>query len=359
MNSEYLILDPRPLEAFRDKTFSGFKKKEVYKALLKSIDTGKVEEACYWVTECICSGYCRDVLEKCLIHASKVIHINSPSLPMLLLRKYRGLMNAINDIPSKEKHRLIHLRNTQEVRNNMIDVVVTLSTAPKTKRYDVLPKVDGKTDFQFAKIKEKMNATMHLLPGNVIKFTDPEELRIIMNEIFFNLKNSNGGYEKVCYWIEWLVQWEKRNKSRKQTYEIEERPIQGVDPKHCKDVIWLVWELVFEECGIRSGPVVQPIQSLFQLFRENYTCGKRHARLPYLYHSIGYLTLPVNYKIPVRPRHDIFIMTQCNVNIWFKGKKSQEVQTYVEPPKPPKKLKGAEKEIVESRMKELADLSFH
>ena len=40
MNEEYLIVDPRPLEAFKDKTFSEFKKRDVYNTLLKSIETG-------------------------------------------------------------------------------------------------------------------------------------------------------------------------------------------------------------------------------------------------------------------------------------------------------------------------------
>ena len=43
MNKEYLIVDPRPLEAFKDKTFSGFKKREVINALLKGIETSDVK----------------------------------------------------------------------------------------------------------------------------------------------------------------------------------------------------------------------------------------------------------------------------------------------------------------------------
>ena len=47
MNSDYLIIDPRPLEAFKDKTFSDFKKRDVYNTLFKCIDEGILEEACY------------------------------------------------------------------------------------------------------------------------------------------------------------------------------------------------------------------------------------------------------------------------------------------------------------------------
>ena len=359
MNPEYILIDPRPLEAFKDSTFSNFKKSEVYKALFKSIDTCKIEDACYWMTECICSGYCQDIFEKCMIYSSKVIHINSPQLPVFLLRRYTTFLNSINHISAKEKDKLIHIRNTQEVRNNLLDVATTLAMTVKHKRYDSLPKINVQTDFQFATIKDKMNATMQVVPSHIMKFSDPEELRIIMNEVMFNLKNSNGGYEKVCYWIGWLIQWEKRNKSMKQTYEIEERPIQGVQPKYCKDMIWLVWELIFEESKTRDTRIHKPIQSLFQLFRHSYTCGKRNSRLPYVYNAVGYLTLPLNHKVPIRIRNDIFLQTQCNVNLFFKGKKVNEVQIYTPPPVAPKKLKGAEKEIIESRLKDLEALDIY
>ena len=356
MKDDYLICDPRPLEAFKDMTFSGFKKTDVLSALLKSIDTGKVEDACFWTVECICSGYLLALADKLMIHASKVIHINSPNLPMFLLRRYTTLVKSLSNVPKKQKDRLIHLRNTQEVRNNLIDVVVTLTMAPKTKRYDKYPKVNLRTDFQFQTIQERMNATMQIVPSQIIKFTDPDELRIIMNEIFFNLKNTNGGYERVCYWIAWLVQWEKRNKAQSQTYEIEERPIHNVLPKYCKDMIWLVWEILFEEATLRDTHIQTPIQALFQLFRQDYTSGKRNARLPYLYQSVGLLTLPANFKIPARIRRDIFIQTQCNINIWFQSRKTHEVKNYHPPPKVPKKSSGANTEIIESRMNDLLDL---
>ena len=46
MNKEFIIIDPRPLEAFKDKTFSDFKKADVIKKLFKCIETDKIEEAC-------------------------------------------------------------------------------------------------------------------------------------------------------------------------------------------------------------------------------------------------------------------------------------------------------------------------
>lgn len=357
MNPEYLITDPRPSECFKDKTFAGFKKSEVFKALFKSIDSSKVEDACYWLTECIVSGYASELSEKLPIHGSKIVHINNPSLPEFLWRRHLTFHSGINHISRKEKDKLIHIRNNQEIRNNLFDIVVTLATSPKTKRYDKLPKVDPKTDFEFTVIQRKMNATMQLLPSDTIRFTDPEEFRIIMNEIFFNLKNANGGYEKVCYWIGWLLQWEKRNKSQKRKFEIETRSVPNINPKNGKDMIWLVWEVVFEETKLRDDMLKRQIQSLFNLFTYNFTAGKRNNRLAYLYYATGLLTLPIKL-VPLRANHDIFVQTQCNINPLFKGKKSHEVQSYIAPPEKPKKAKGLEKEIIESRMRELQDIDM-
>ena len=144
-----------------------------------------------------------------------------------------------------------------------------------------------------------MNATMQVLPSHIIKFTDPEELRVIMNELFFNLKNNLGGYERSCYWVAWLIQWEKINKKKKQAFEIEERPIKGLNKKLCRDLIWLVWSVIFEEANLRDDNIKKQIQALFLLYKHNFTSGKRNVRLPYVYHAIGYLTLPIKFNIKV------------------------------------------------------------
>ena len=262
-----IITDPRPLEAFKEKSFSDFKKREVYAILLKSIETRKIENACYWITECIVSGYTFDIVEKLLIFSSKIIHINSPNLPMYLYRKYSLFLQSINHLNKKEKHKHIHLRNTDTIRNYLFDLVVILCISPKNKRYDKYPKIDHEIDFQFTTIKNKMNATMQVLPSSIIRFTDPEELRIILNELFFNLKNELGGYEKSSYWISWILQWEKKNKKDKKCFEIEERKISSVNPKYCKDVIWIIWEVILEETKLRNENIQNQIFSLYGLFK--------------------------------------------------------------------------------------------
>ena len=356
MDSKYLIIDPRTPNCFKDKTFSEFKKRDVINALLKSIESGKVENACFWITECLVSGYLFEIFEKLIIFGSKVVHINNPHLPSFLLNRYTTFLKSIDHLNKKDKKNFIHLRNTQSIRNCLFDIVTTLTTSSKNKRYDKYPKLKEDTDFSLSAIKKKMNATMQILPSHIIKFTDPEELRVIMNEFYFNLKNVNGGYDNCIYWILWLINWEKINKKKKLAFEIEERSIKGIKQNLCRDLIWLVWSVIFDEANLRDNNIKKEIQNLFLLYKDNFTSGKRNSRLPLVYHAVGLLTLPVKFNIPIRSNYDIFIQTQCNINKMFEAKKKYEIKEYIEPEKPTKKIIGTEKEISLSKMDHISEI---
>ena len=53
----YEINDVRTDKEFRTISFSSFKKTQVKRELLNSIIATKVEPACYWSAELICSGH--------------------------------------------------------------------------------------------------------------------------------------------------------------------------------------------------------------------------------------------------------------------------------------------------------------
>lgn len=351
-----IITDPRPFYEFKDKTFSGFKKSEVINILLKSIEKGKPEDVCFWLTECIVSGYIIEIYHKLFIFSCKIVHVNSPNLPEYLYRKFLTFKKTYNHIDNKNRDKLIHLRNTQDVRSLLFDIAIVLTMTPKTRRYDKLPKIDPIKDFVFDNIKSKMNATMQLLPQNIIRFTDPDELRIIMNEIYFNLKNKNGGYDQVIYWINWLLHWEKKAKQEKRKYEIEEREINNVKPKYCKDIVWLIWEVIITETNERDEKLKKQIYSLCNYFKDDFTTGKRSSRMFVIYNAVGLLTLKLEWNTKIKVNKSLYITTQCNIDNLFKTKKANEVKTYTPPPEKEKKIKGELKEIINDRMKQLQEL---
>ena len=68
------------------------------------------------------------------------------------------------------------------------------------------------------------------------------------------------------------------------------------------------------------------------------------------------MSLPIKFNIPIRKDQNIFIQTQCNVNLMFKSKKNNEVKNYISPPEKVKKPKGAEQEIALSKFNSLLDV---
>ena len=338
MNEKYLIIDNRTIEIFKQKTFSGFKKSDVINIVLKSIESNKLENACFWTTECIISGYSLNLWEKLLQFSSKVIHINNPRLPSYLLIKNTILMNQMNRL-GKDKNNVLLLRNSQMVRNLFFDVITTLSLSSKTKRYDNYPKLNDNDDFIFTNVKKRLFSQMNILPNHIIHFNDPDELRIIMNEIFTMCKNKQFGYDRCCYWILWLVKWEQLHKKKKQIWNVSERNIPDIPQKYRSNFIWVVWEIIYEELKERKDlKIKKEIDSLYKIFQCNYTTGKRNGRLPLLFHAIGYLTHNVTFTIPIRNDYKIFIQVQCNVNKMFQAKKVNEIKTDIKiQEKPPKK----------------------
>ena len=117
------------------------------------------------------------IYDKLVQLSSKIIHINSPNLPEFIWRRYKTFHNSINHIGKREKDKYIHLRNTESIRNNLIDVVVTMTLSPKTKRYDKYPKIDAKK-FRYLDMVAKsfanynmtddaIEAAAHLMPDNM------------------------------------------------------------------------------------------------------------------------------------------------------------------------------------------------
>jgi hypothetical protein len=339
MNEKYLISDNRTIESFKQKTFSGFKKNDVITTVLKSIEVKKLESGCYWTTECILSGYSITLWDKLLQFSSKVININNPNLPTYLLKKNTIFMNQIKRLNTKDKNNVLLLRNSQMIRNLFFDVITTLSLSSKTKRYDKYPKLDEKEDFNFGNIQKRLFSQMKILPDHIIHFNDPDELRIIMNEIFTMCKNQQFGYDRCCYWVLWLVKWEQLHKKNKQLWNVSNRNVPDISEKYRSNFIWVVWETIYEEVKERNDKrIKQEIDSLYSLFKCNYTSGRRNSRLPFLFNAIGYLTHTVSFTIPIRSDYKTFIQVQSNVNKMFQAKKINEVKTEViVHQKPPKK----------------------
>ena len=335
MDKQYLINDERPIDAFKKVTFSGYKKSDVISSVLKSIESNKIEAACHWATECIISGYTVQLWEKIINLSCKIIHRNNPKLPLYLYKK-----NIIfhNQLSLLKKAPVLLLRNSQMIRNLFFDVISTVSSSSRKKRYDLFKKLNDTEDFKYENIQKQLCSKMNILPDHIIHFTDPPELRVFLNEIYTMTKNKQFGYEKCCYWVQWLLRWEALHKKKDDPWNISERDVQNVDKKYRANIIWVFWNIIFEEVKNRKDTnIEQQIKCLYALFTHNYTQGKRNNRLPLLYFAFGYLTSDNSFNIPIRCNEKIFIQVQSNVNKMFAAKKVHEKNNEIIIPKLSKK----------------------
>ena len=216
----------------------------------------------------------------------------------------------------------------------------------KTKRYDKYPKLKD-ADFNFDAISKRFTATIYILPGNFIHFNEPEELKLVMNEIYTHLKNKIGGYEKALLWTFWIIEWEKRNIKAKNDWHIDNRDV-DVQDKFKADLVWILWELIILETQNRDNFIKKQILSLYELYKFQYTSRKRNKRLPYLYQSICYLTHNININIPLIFDKTIYIQACINNNQMFKTKKINEHKDIVKDKEIDKKPLPQKK--VETRM---------
>lgn len=320
MDESYLIQDKRIPEDFKSKTFGGYKKTDVYNALYKSIENNRIENACHWVTELIVSGYVVDLWEKLIIYACKIIHINNPQLPHFL---YRNDIKMYSHITKYLKKDYIHLRNNLSVRNTLFDVVSTLTTSSKTKRFDKNKRFNDEENFNYKNIKNRLIAPHNFLPDNFIQFNEPEELGVILNEFVFNLKNDKSGYERCVFWIQWLFKWDKLHAKKLGKCDIQPRNVE-VDNKYKTNIVWLIWCAIFHEYKDREVTIKRQINSLYKLYCHNFTNQKRNTRLPIIHNTIALLTHTIDASTPVRNNIEVFIQSQCNLNMMFKAKKINE-----------------------------------
>ena len=348
MNEEYKIIDNRNLNSFKLETFSGYKKTDIFKILFKSIETKKIENSCNWLIECIISGYIIELWNKLLIYCIKVININNPNLSNILYKKnilFNNICSRYN--LNKNKEEILLLRNNDEIRNLFISLLSIILLSDKNKRYDEYPKLIEE-DFSMDNVLKRINSKLNLLPHNFVQFNEPAELKLILNELYYNMKNLDNGYENSIYWIIWILEWEKMNKKKLNNWNINERNT-DVKIKYRSDVIWLIWELIFLELNNKDINIQKQIKSLYELYIDNYSLLNKKKRLPYLYSSILYLTHPIDFSIKVINNMDIYLKLQLNMNYLYKNKKIHEKNDIKQIKKSPKKKKKKEKEIIKEK----------
>lgn len=279
------INDIRLQKDFKGISFSKFKKSDVRKELIKSLQHSKIEPACFWSAELICAGHYGELWEIILLFYSKFIHIGNPKFAIYLDLRIQAFKNIVHNGYNNNE---LRMRNNDKIRKLFCEIMCIICESKKRHSFDnVQIKPD---DFDLTNLTDRFKAPNMTYGENVFRKEDPKEIFIAINELAYNLQMDVHNSVTACYWIEWIIEFDGACEKRNEKCICDRRSDIQVDSKSQKDVIWIVWE-VFQEVSLKmSGFIQKVIKSLLNLFclRYNKPCCRKRKNI--LYFAVEILT---------------------------------------------------------------------
>jgi len=278
------INDIRTSADFRATSFSKFKMTEVRKEFMTAIHASKIEPACYWCAEMVCSGHIADVWEILIQYMAK--YVANPKVAVYLDMRYGVFKNIATSF-----HDDLDMRNHDKIRKLFAEVVCTLALSKKRPSLEPM-KICKATEFDMTRMSERLKAPSMEFAAAIFLPKDPKELFIAVNEFAYHVTQSRE-MSRACYWVEWALELEQIGRQRKEPCVCERRYQYAVERKSSKDVIWLFWDVLLSQAAGQGSPIVdKTMQSLLHLFCIKYTTACCKRRRYVLYTAISLLTEP-------------------------------------------------------------------
>ncbi len=315
---ENLISDVRKISDMKITTFSGYKKTEVKKALLKSINDGKYEHAFHWCVELICSGSLLDVWIIYIQYSSQYIHLGNPKLFIYLNKRLQEFRNIMRSGYSNDE---LLVRNNDTIRKMFLEMTTLIIMSTKKHSIQII-KIEA-PDFIITNLSEKFKADRSNYAEDVYRTDDPRELYMACNEMYYHLTKTNNTLN-ACYWVQWIIDFEQMCKKKKKNCNCEIRDFVNVDNKFRKDCVWLIWDIFLNVAKIKGSFIKKIIESLLELFMVRYTASASNVRKIILYCGVTFLTEHVNTNIQCVDDENYLKKCLEKRNIFFKEIKKHE-----------------------------------
>lgn len=310
------INDIRKSKEFNGISFSSYKKSEVKKQLIESINNCKIEEACYWSAEFICAGHYLELWENILFISSKHIHLGNPKLPIYLNMRFSNFKDILHNGYSDNE---LQMRNNHKIRILFCEVICILCMSNKKPSFENI-KIK-KEEFDMISISSKIKAPNILFINDIYKNGDPKELFIPLNELAYHFKTKNT--ISCYYWIEWLIEFDNICRKKKEILKCDYREFANVPDKFKKDIIWIVWETIF--LFSKSELITKILNNLLELFMIKYNFAMKKRRRYLLYFAVELVTEATDLTLNIVKDSATIENIKQKINVIYKTIKKNEV----------------------------------
>jgi len=343
------INDKRSLNEFKGITFSKFQKSKVKSELLNCLSMSKVEHACYWGAELICSAHFEDLWDIIIIFIGRYIHVGNPKLPIYISLRMTNFKNIIsNGYIGNE----LALRNNKKIRTLFSEIISILCYSSKKHSMESI-KIKKVDEFNITFMSSRLKAPSVDYVKDVFKSDDPKELFIAMNEFAYHVTQESKNSVTACYWLEWILEYETICKHKKEICIAETRQIAPIQDKFKKDIIWIIWDILLNQSRKNNNILITKIiNSLLEMFSIKYSNSIKKRRKFIIYFAISLLTETIDLNISIIKNKDQIDLIVKKIEGVYKDVKKHEESINVD-----YLLNGIEKSNLEKTVERLEKMN--
>ena len=144
---------------------------------------------------------------------------------------------------------------------------------------------------------EKLEADNISYAKNIFMQKDPKELFIAINELAYHLSQKSKNKLLACYWIEWILEFERTCHIKKNKCTAERRSFIPVAGKYQMEVVWIIWELLIRLSEEKGSSIKSVMNALLNLFCIRFIPSCKKKRKFILYFAVSLLTEYIDFTI--------------------------------------------------------------
>ena len=300
---------------FTKSSFSNYKKKHIIEELITNIYYNKKSDALFYTAEMICSLYILDLWYIYIAFYCKYIHVNNIKIPIYLEQKFNEFRHISNKINND-----FELRNNQTIR--IIFFTLTLLYCEIDKGNEM---THIHIPFKIELIHSNLKADNIDYIKPFFKESDPKDTYFMFNELIYHIIVTKHKID-IFYWIDMIIDFDLFYIRKKNQIFIEDRHYIEENEKKSKNIIWLLWEILFHFSKNVEPLLQKTINSLFELFKikYNYLSNKKFKSIFYLVIHL-LLDNSININIKLIENTSIFKSLDTDINKVFNVLKKKEV----------------------------------